>query len=189
MGTISRRNFLKLMTATAATATAAVWQGNAAVPALAAPQEYRLKNTKVSPSVCIYCGVGCGLLVYARDGKVVNIEGDPDNPNNQGGLCAKGSSAYSVYANPRRLTKVLYRAPYAEKWEEKDWDWAIKEIARRIKKTRDESFIRKAGEVYVNRTEALGQLGGASHDTDECYLLSKFARSLGIVNIEHQARI
>ncbi len=186
MGTLSRRNFLKLM---AVSTTAGVWQGNAAVPAMAAPRAYRLKDTKVSSSVCIYCGVGCGLLVYAKDGKVVNVEGDPDNPNNEGGLCAKGASAYEVYASPRRLQKVLYRAPYSDKWEEKDWGWTIKELAKRIRKTRDEGFVRKVGDVAVNRTEALGQLGGASHDTDECYLLAKFARSLGIVNIEHQARI
>jgi len=186
MGTVSRRNFLKMM---AAGASATVWQGNAAVPALAAPRTYRLKDTKVSSSVCIYCGVGCGLLVYAKDGKVVSIEGNPDNPNNEGGLCAKGASAYDVYASPRRLQKVLYRAPFSDKWEEKDWGWTIKELAKRIKKTRDGSFTAKVGETIVNRAETLGQLGGASHDTDECYLLAKFARSLGIVNLEHQARI
>lgn len=187
MGNVSRRNFLKLMAAGATAAT--VWQGNTAVPAIAAPKAYRLKDTKVSPSVCIFCGVGCGLLVYARDGKVVNVEGDPDNPNNEGGLCGKGSSAYEVYASPRRLKKVLYRAPGSDRWEEKDWRWAIPEIAKRIKKTRDAGFKVKDGEITVNRAEALAQLGGASHDTDECYLLSKFARSLGIVSLEHQARI
>ncbi|EAX48182.1 Formate dehydrogenase [Thermosinus carboxydivorans Nor1] len=186
MATIGRRTFLKLL---AAGAAATVWQGNPAVPAIAAPAPYRLKDTKVSPSVCIFCGVGCGLLVYARDGKVVNVEGDPDNPNNEGGLCAKGASAYEVYISPRRLKKVLYRAPGSDKWEEKEWSWAIPEIARRIKKTRDESFKTREGSVTVNRAEALGQLGGASHDTDECYLLSKFARALGIVSLEHQARI
>lgn len=186
MGSVSRRTFLKLV---AAGTTAAVWHGNAAVPAIAAPKTYRLKDTKVSPSVCIYCGVGCGLLVYAKDDKVVSIEGDPDNPNNQGGLCGKGASAYEVYASPRRLKKVLYRAANSDKWEEKEWSWAIPEIAKRIKKTRDASFKIKEGDVTVNRTEALVQLGGASHDTDENYLLSKFARSLGIVGLEHQARI
>lgn len=173
----------------AAGTTAAVWQGNAAVPAIAAPKTYRLQDTKVSPSVCIYCGVGCGLLVYAKDGKVVSVEGDPDNPNNEGGLCGKGASAYEVYASPNRLTKVLYRAANSDKWEEKEWSWAIPEIAKRIKKTRDASFKFKEGDVTVNRTEALVQFGGASHDTDENYLLSKFARSLGIVGLEHQARI
>lgn len=185
MATLGRRSFLKLMAA----GTAAVWQGNLAVPAIASPTPYRLKDTKVSPSVCIYCGVGCGLLIYAKDGKVITVEGDPDNPNNEGGLCAKGASAYEVYVSPRRLKKVLYRAPGSDKWEEKEWSWAIPEIAKRIKKTRDESFQIKENGVLVNRTEALGQFGGASHDTDECYLLAKFARSLGIVSLEHQARI
>lgn len=186
MATVTRRTFLKLVTAGAA---ATVWQGNLAVPAIASPQIYRLKDTKVSPSICIYCGVGCGLLVYAKDDKIISIEGDPDNPNNQGGLCGKGASAYEVYTSPRRLKKVLYRAPNSDKWEEKEWSWAIPEIAKRIKKTRDESFRMMEGDVVVNRAEKLCHLGGASHDTDENYLLSKFARGLGIVNIEHQARI
>lgn len=186
MGNVSRRTFLKLV---AAGTAATVWQGNAAVPAMASATPYRLQDAKLSPSICIYCGVGCGLLVYAKDGKVINVEGDPDNPNNEGGLCGKGASAYEVYASPKRLQKVLYRAPGSEKWEEKEWSWAIPEIAKRIKKTRDANFTIKEGEVFANRANALGHLGGASHDTDECYLLAKFARSLGIVNIEHQARI
>jgi formate dehydrogenase major subunit len=187
LGNISRRSFLKLMAATGATAT--VWQGNLAVPAIAAPTSYRLKDTKVSPSICIFCGVGCGLLVYAKDDKVINIEGDPDNPNNQGGLCAKGATAYEVYVSPHRLKKPRYRASGSDTWEEKEWSWVIPEIAKRIKKLRDETFQVTEGNVTVNRTEAIGQFGGASHDTDEAYLLSKFARSLGIVNLEHQARI
>lgn len=186
LGTVSRRTFLKIV---AAGTAATVWQGNAAVPTMAATTPYRLKDAKVSPSICIYCGVGCGLLVYAKDGKVINIEGDPDNPNNEGGLCGKGASAYEVYVSPKRLKKVMYRAPGSDKWEEKSWDWAIPEIAKRIKKTRDAYFTTKEGDVTVNRADAIGQLGGASHDTDECYVLSKFARSLGIVNLEHQARI
>jgi formate dehydrogenase major subunit len=187
MNKISRKNFIKLL-ATGATA-ASVWQGNLAVPAFAAPKTYRLIDAKVVPSTCLYCGVGCGMLVYAKDGKVVNVEGDPDNPNSEGTLCPKGASAHSVYTSPRRLTKVLYRAPNSEQWEEKEWDWAITEIAKRIKKTRDTSFKIKEGDVTVNRTEELGHLGGASHDTDECYLLNKLGRALGVVNMEHQARI
>lgn len=186
MGTVSRRTFLKIV---AAGTAATVWQGNAAVPAMAATTPYRLKDAKVSPSICVYCGVGCGMLVYAKDGKVINIEGDPDNPNNEGSLCSKGAAAYELYASPKRLTKVMYRAPGSDKWEEKTWSWAIPELAKRIKKTRDASFKAKDGDVTVNRAEGLAQLGGAAHDTDECYMLSKMARGLGIVNLEHQARI
>ncbi|AEE14766.1 molybdopterin oxidoreductase Fe4S4 region [Thermodesulfobium narugense DSM 14796] len=186
MGKLRRRDFLKL---TFAGATAMVMDGNIAVPAQASVKPFKLKDTKVSPSVCIYCGVGCGLLVYAKDGKVVNIEGDPDNPNNEGGLCAKGATSFYVYSNPLRLKKPMYRAPGSDKWEEKSWDWTINEVAKRILKTRNETFVKEVGGVPVNRTEGLVQLGGASHDTDECYLLSKFARSLGIVYLEHQARI
>ncbi|SEJ30255.1 formate dehydrogenase major subunit [Propionispira arboris] len=186
MPILTRRSFLKLM----ATGTAAaLWQGNKAVPAMASPQSYRLKDTKVAPSLCIYCGVGCGLLAYSKDGKIVNVEGDPDNPNNEGGLCPKGASLAELYSSPRRLKKILYRAPYSDTWEEKEWSWAIPEIAKRIKATRDKSFTKTHNGVTVNRTEKLAQLGGASHDTDENYLLMKFAKSLGIVNLEHQARI
>lgn len=142
-------------------------------------------------SICPYCGCGCGFVVAAQDGKVVNVEGDPDHPVNLGGACAKGAALRQVGAdNPWRLSKVLYRAPNAAKFEEKSWDWALTEIAKRIKKTRDASFTEKdsKGNV-VNRTEAIANLGGAALDNEECYLLSKMMRGLGLVYIEHQARI
>ncbi|MFH1639632.1 MAG: hypothetical protein ABIB93_04895 [Chloroflexota bacterium] len=142
-------------------------------------------------TICPYDGSGCGFLVASSDGKMVNIEGDPDHPVNNGGGCAKGVSIRQIAAdNPRRLTSVLYRAPGASDWETKSWDWAITEIARRIKKTRDESFIEQDGNgMVVNRTEALANLGGSALDNEECYLLVKMARAFGIVYLEHHARI
>jgi formate dehydrogenase major subunit len=142
-------------------------------------------------TICPYDGSGCGFLVGTEGGKVVNIEGDPEHPVNRGGACAKGASLRQLSAdNPRRLSKVLYRAPGSAAFEEKNWEWAVDEIARRIKKTRDADFIEKdAKGNTVNRCESISNIGGAALDNEECYLLSKMARSLGIVYLEHQARL
>jgi formate dehydrogenase major subunit len=142
-------------------------------------------------TICPYDGSGCGFLVAAENGKVVNIEGDPEHPVNRGAACAKGATMRQLSAdNPWRLSKVLYRRPGGTDWEEKSWDWAIDEIARRIKKTRDAAFIEKDSKGNtVNRTETIANIGGAALDNEECYLLVKLARSLGIVYLEHQARL
>jgi formate dehydrogenase major subunit len=191
---LTRRDFLKLSGATAATAV--ISQLGLAAPASAKVRDFKILEAKATPTICPYCGVGCGQLVYVRDGKVVQLEGDPDNPHNQGSLCSKGSALGQVFDNPRRMTKVLYRAPGGDAWEEKDWDWALSRIAENVKKTRDASFIETVKDekdpnatYTVNRTEAIANLGGASLDNEECYLVSKMMRSLGLVFIEHQARI
>lgn len=152
-----------------------------------------MKTAKKSTTVCPYCSVGCGLIVSvdSKTGKIINIEGDPDHPINEGSLCSKGSALFQTTANnPSRLTKVLYRAPYSDKWEEKSWDWAVTEIAKRAKKTRDASFVPKnaKGQV-VNRTEAIAHIGSSNIDNDECWALNVLMRSLGLVYIDHQARI
>ncbi len=110
----------------------------------------KMKAAKQTTSICPYCSVGCGLVVSTdtKAGKIINIEGDPDHPTNEGSLCAKGASVFqTTAANPNRLTKVLYRAPYSDKWEEKNWDWAITEIAKRAKATRDATFIERTPKV------------------------------------------
>ena len=142
-------------------------------------------------TICPYDASGCGFVVAAENGKVVNIEGDPDHPINRGAACAKGASLRQLSAdNPRRLSKVLYRRPGGTIWEEKSWDWAIDEITRRIKSTRDSNFIEKDSQGrIVNRTEAIAHLGGSALDNEECYLLTKLNRALGMVYIEHHARI
>lgn len=142
-------------------------------------------------TICPYDGSGCGFIVAAQNGKVVNIEGDPDHPINRGAGCAKGASMRQLSAdNPWRLSKVLYRRPGGTEWEETTWDWALPEIARRIKDTRDASFIGKdSSGNTVNRTEAIANLGGSALDNEECYLLAKLTRALGLVYIEHHARI
>jgi formate dehydrogenase major subunit len=134
--------------------------------------------------------VGCGLIAHTVDGKLVNIEGDPDHPINQGALCSKGQAVFEVVTSPRRLEKVRYRAPGSDQWEEKELDWAVKTLAQRIKATRDATFTATSQSgTPVNRTEAIASLGAASLNNEECYLISKLTRSLGIVYLEHQARL
>jgi formate dehydrogenase major subunit len=122
---------------------------------------------------------------------VVNAEGDPDHPINEGALCPKGMSVYQIsHNNPNRLTKPLYREPYGSEWKEVSWDFALDKIAQRIKETRDKTFetTNKDGKI-VNRTLAIASLGSAAMDNEECYLYQKLLRSLGLIYIEHQARI
>jgi len=149
------------------------------------------KKGKETATICPYDASGCGFLVATENGKVINIEGDPDHPINRGAACAKGASMRQLSAdNPWRLSKVLYRGPGGTDWQEKSWDWTLDTIARRIKDTRDAAFIEKDGKGnLVNRTEAIACLGGSALDNEECYLLVKLARALGLVYIEHHARI
>ncbi len=145
-------------------------------------------------TICPYCACGCGLIVTAADvdgeTKVVNTEGDPDHPINEGALCSKGQALYQVANNERRLTKVLHRAPGAADWDEVSWDDALTAIAAKVKATRDATFEETDGEGRtVNRTEGIGLMGSAALDNEECYALRKMATALGLVFIEHQARI
>lgn len=150
----------------------------------------KIIEAKATTSICPYCGVGCGLVAYTKNGKLVDVEGDPDHPINQGTLCSKGQAVFEVVTSPRRLKKVHYRAPGSDHWEEKSLDWALATLAQRIKATRDQDFIAKSpGGLTVNRTETLAAIGGAAINNEECYLLVKLARALGIVYLEHQARL
>ena len=155
----------------------------------------RTKGLKTTTTICPFCAVGCGMVVSVKDGKIVNIEGDDLHPINRGSLCSKGEAVFQVANNERRLQKVMYRAPGEDHWQEKSWDWALDRISRLMKETRDRTFKAtevndKDGKQYtINRTEGITMLGGAGLDNEECYLLSKFSRSTGIVNLEHQARL
>jgi formate dehydrogenase major subunit len=143
-----------------------------------------------STTICPFCGCGCGFLVAVEDGRVVNIEGDPEHPVNRGASCSKGSAISQIANNPKRLTRPLLRTPGSDHWQEVAWDSAIDRIARRIKGTRDSTWQRfDASGKTVNRTEAIASLGGAALDNEECYLLSKAMRALGLVYLEHQARL
>src|SRR5215510_15052587 len=154
----------------------------------AAPPLKTLGSTPTT-TVCPFCGVGCGQVVSTKAGAVVNIEGDAGHPISEGTLCSKGAAAIQVVNNPRRLQKVLYRAPRGKAWEEKTWDWALERIAARVKETRDTSFQTIVNGNTVNRTEAIACLGGSALDNEEAYLLVKLMRALGLVYVEHQARL
>jgi len=152
-----------------------------------------VKSAKQTTSICCYCSVGCGLICSTdtTTGKIINIEGDPEHPVSEGTLCAKGAAIFETTAsNQHRLTKVLYRAPKSDKWQVKSWDWAITEIAKRIKKDRDAGFITKnsKGEV-VNRLENIAHMGSSNVDNEECWLITAMVRSLGIVYVDHPARV
>jgi len=182
---MTRRAFFKVSGVTTGAALAGLFD-TASVQAKAERLHSRIRYAKQTTTICPYCAVGCGQIVSASDGKVINIEGDPDHPINEGALCSKGSALYQVANNARRLTKVKYRAPGSNHWEEKSWDWAIDRISRRIKETRDAEL---ADGRAVNRIESIAALGGAALDNEECYLYTKFMRALGVVYLEHQARI
>jgi anaerobic selenocysteine-containing dehydrogenase len=190
---LSRRDFMKL---SGVTVGGLFLPAGAVAKALAQAEPFTLhKPVGESPTICPFCAVGCGAIVAAQDGRVLNVEGDPDHPINQGSLCSKGMALAQLNTvdgkvNSRRLQTPLYRAPGASEWEEKSWDWTLDQIARRIKDTRDANFIETDGEGRtVNRLEAIGSLGGAALDNEECSLIVKAMRGLGLVFIEHQARI
>jgi formate dehydrogenase major subunit len=200
---VSRREFMKISGSTVLLGSLGVTLDPAAADA---KQELRIKDAKETKTVCPYCSVGCGIIVHTKDGKVVNTEGDPDNPINEGTLCSKGASLYQLINNPLRLTKPKYRAAGATEFKEVEWDWALDEIAKRVKDTRDRTFkltskskvkekqpdgtekdVEK--EFTVNRTDGIAHVGSAALDNEECYMLQKLVRSWGLVYIEHQARI
>jgi formate dehydrogenase major subunit len=154
-------------------------------------RQARTVGAAVSRSVCPYCAVGCGQLVYARDGKIVAIEGDPESPINQGTLCPKGAATFQYVVNPLRQTTCLYRRPRSSRWEEVTLEWSMNRVAERIKTTRDAHFVHQLddGQV-VNHCLAIASLGGATLEVEENYLIKKLLNGgLGIVSIENQARI
>lgn len=199
---ISRRNFLKLSGGSLALGSLAINLD----PIRAHAQTLRIKDAKESLTICPYCSVGCGIIVHTKDGKVVNTEGDPEHPISEGTLCSKGASLYQVINNDKRVLKPQYRAPGAAEWKEVEWDWALDEIAKRVKQTRDRTFMATAKskvkekgpdgkdveiekDFVVNRIDAISHVGSAALDNEECYMLQKLLRSWGLVYIEHQARI
>jgi anaerobic selenocysteine-containing dehydrogenase len=180
----TRRQFLKGLT-TGTVAIGALSQSGCA-PAI---PPLKTRGATQTTTVCPFCGVGCGQVVSTRGDKVIHIEGDPAHPISEGTLCSKGASGIQVVNNSRRLQKVLYRGPGGKAWEEKSWDWALQRIAARVKETRDKTFQTSVDGRVVNRTEAMACLGGSALDNEEAYALVKLMRSLGLVYIEHQARL
>ncbi len=139
---------------------------------------------RVVRSVCPYCAVGCGQLVYVKDEKIIDIEGDPASPISEGCLCPKGAATFQLVAGSHRLDHVLYRRPHSTKWETVPLDQAMDMVAARVQKTREDTW-----ESGKRRTLSIAHLGGATLDNEENYLIKKLFNSLGIVQIENQARI
>jgi formate dehydrogenase major subunit len=197
MKEITRREFLKLGTAGTA--------GMALVP-LANPLGFdvaaakkraldlRISGAKEVHSLCPYCAVGCSLIAYTKEvnGKtqLLQIEGDPDSPVNEGRLCPKGATAMQLATSARRVAAPMYRAPGGTKWEEKSWDFMLDKLAQNIKSSRDNTFVAQdANGNVVNRTEGIAFAGGAAFSSEEGYFATKLMRSLGVVHIEQQARV
>jgi formate dehydrogenase major subunit len=167
-------------------------------PVAAAVPKLKIKGAREVPGICPYCAVGCAQIISVREGRIVNIEGNPDSPINRGTLCPKGAATFQLAVNDQRLTKVKYRAPYSKEWVEKDLDWAMDRIAERVKSTRDATFSEtwkgvgidgKPVEKKVNHCATIASLGGATMDNEWNYVQLKFCRALGLIYLENQARI
>ncbi len=149
-------------------------------------------NATQTTTICCYCSCGCSLVCSTDgDGKIFHIEGDPDHPINEGTLCPKGAALMQTTENnEHRLTKVLWRDAYSKDWEEKDWDWALDRMARKIKEIRDADFVATNSKGNtVNRVETIAHHGSSNVDNEECFMMASTARALGLVYIDHQARV
>ena len=151
----------------------------------------RTRDAIITNSVCPYCAVGCATHIHTKAGEVIDIEGNPDSPVNEGTLCPKGANIFQLHHNPHRVKHVMWRAPFSDKWEQKPLEWAMDRIATLTKQTRDAGWREKnADGKYVNAVMNMGSLGGATLDNEENYLIKKlFSAGLGIVSVENQARI
>jgi formate dehydrogenase major subunit len=196
---LSRRDFLKVTGATAGGAAAlSAFPGGAAAGGTSSETFELHKQIGEQTTICPYDASGCGFIVAAEGGRVVNVEGDPEHPINAGANCSKGAALAQLNTvdgepNPRRLTKPLRRAPGGNDWEEISWEDALDRIAANIRDTRNNTFVETetiSGEEYtVNRCDGIASVGGAALDNEECYLLVKMLRTLGVCYVEHQARI
>lgn len=199
---LSRRGLFKA--GGAALAAGAAFELASSSPALAAAsstQTWKLVDTEERTNICCYCAGGCGSLCSVRDGELINLEGDPDHPINEGGLCPKGATMFQlrnivdpatgeIVKNPERVSKPMVRRPGSSEWEDISWDEAISEIARHVKDTRDASFIETNDDgLTVNYTPAISSLGGSQENSEEEYLILKAMRGLGIIAIDNQARV
>ncbi len=189
---LDRRQFIQV-SGVAAAGLAVSRLGFDLKPVKAHAQMIKTKYAKETTTICCYCAVGCGAIVHTSqrgDGRLINIEGDPDHVINRGSLCSKGASLRQLADNENRLTQPLYRAPYSKDWQAVSWDWALSKIADRVKTTRDATFTEKnqKGQV-VNRTTGIASVGSAALDNEECWTLQALMRAMGLVYIEHQARI
>jgi formate dehydrogenase major subunit len=189
---LKRREFIKLSGATGV-GLALVDMGFDVAKVEASSKQFKLTGAREYTSVCTFCSCGCGMICHERNGKLINLEGDPDHIINEGALCSKGAAMSAVPNSDQRVTTPLYRAPGSDKWEEITWDTAVEKIADKILEIREKHWISDetvGGQTYrVNRTDALSFMGGAQNNNEECYLFTKMSRLLGSPFIEHQARL
>lgn len=197
---LSRRGFFKAAGAAFATSMAFELSSQSEALAVEPAADWKLVNTEEYTNVCCYCSCGCGLICSTRDGELINVEGDPDHPVSEGGLCSKGATMFQmrnvvnpetreIMKNPDRRTRPMVRRPRSSEWEEISWDTAVAEIARWVKDTRDATFETVANGVTVNRCMGIASIGGSQQNCEEEYLISKMMRSLGVVAIDNQARV
>lgn len=197
---LSRRGFFKATGAAFAATMAFELSSQSEALAVEPSADWKLVNTEEYTNICCYCSGGCGVICSAREGELINLEGDPDHPINQGGLCPKGATMFqlrnivdpetrAIVKNPNRITKPLVRRPGGSEWEPITWDEAVKEIARKVKETRDATFEELSNGITVNRTLGIASLGGSQQNSEEEYLILKMMRSLGVVAIDNQARV
>jgi formate dehydrogenase major subunit len=189
---VNRRQFIQISGATAA-GLAVSGLGFDLMPVKAHAQMLKTRYAKETITICPYCAVGCGAIVHTSkrgDGRVINIEGDPDHVINRGSLCSKGAALAQLVENEERVTTPMYRAPYSNEWKKVSWDWALSEIAQRVKETRDGTFeFKNSNGQAVNRTVSIASVGSAALDNEECWIYQALMRAIGLVYIEHQARI
>ena len=194
MTTVTRRGFFRLAGAGAGTAAFSALGFDLAA-AVQVKQELRITGATEAHSVCPYCAVGCSLIAFTRkraDGNVeiLQIEGDPDSPVNEGRLCPKGASALSIATSSRRVDQPLYRAGGEKAWKPVSWDFMLDRLARLIKDSRDSTFVTQdAKGNTVNRCEGIAFAGGAAFSSEEGYFCTKVMRGLGVVHLEQQARV
>lgn len=189
---LTRRRFMQI-SGTAAAGLAAANLGFDVTKARAHTQMLKTRYAKQTTSICCYCAVGCGLLVHTSkkgDGRVMNVEGDPDHVINRGSICSKAAAVSQLAENENRLTTPMYRPAYSKEWKKVSWDWALSQITKKAKQTRDKTFTPKNDKGQtVNRTTQIASVGSAALDNEECWIYQALMRALGLTYIEHQARI
>ena len=193
MHEVNRRDFLKVGAASAAVGITSL--GFDVAAAVQVKQSFRIEGAKEAHSLCPYCAVGCSILAYTKQDasgntRLLQIEGNPDSPVNEGRLCPKGATSMQLAVSNRRVEKPLYRAPGSDKWQEIDWDQMLDRLARHVKESRDATFVTQDSEGRtVNRCEGVAFAGGATFSSEEGYFATKLMRALGVVHLEQQARV
>ena len=194
MPELTRRQLLKGGAASAVAVGISAY-GFDVAEATTVKQHLRIEGARLSHSVCPYCAVGCSLLAYTRKGEngaveLLQIEGNPDSPVNEGTLCPKGASAMELAVSRRRFASPLYRAPGAAEFKRVSWDFVLDKVARNIKAARDRTFVTMDADGHVvNRCEGIAFAGGAAFSSEEGYFATKLLRAIGIVYMEQQARV